>query len=529
MDLFDQENLELTLKASNEGIWDWNVGEKEIYYSDRVYHFFGVESGTAANIMTHPEEILHPDHVAYFSNVLSLTLLDSDEDIFAVDCRIIKPSGVPCWLRIRGTVVWDGEQASRIAGSMIEITKRKQAEKLASEERNRMRLIIDNIPLQVYFKNTESKYVLVNQRQADWLGESAPEALIGKSGADYFSDLSWKESRAEEVKIMESGREIIDVIQREEWPDRPTTYVKKMKYPWYNSSGELLGTFGISCDVTSLVGAQKKLETLALDLKSINKKYEEDLVLAREIQHAILPENASDWEDKLTQWKHRVDIEHLYIPATELAGDYYDIISIDKHRIGFLIIDVMGHGVRSALIVSLIRGLLEQALPHAADPAAYMSQLNKSLSAILARTTVTMFASACYMLLDFENNVASITNAGHDSPLMQFSSEPLERNIIKSPALGFFEDAVYHSTDYDIENLEKLMLFTDGIYEIPNSEDEDWGKQRLQASFKKEIEASIAKTQQRIYKEALAWTGGRGFDDDVCLIGVQLRKGKESS
>lgn len=530
MDLFDPDNLELILKASKEGIWDWNVGDEDIYYSDRAYDFFGLEGEVAPNMMLYPERLLHRDDVSYFATELARILGDAEEEYFAVDCRFVRGDGSIYWLRVRGMVVREGGKAVRMAGSMIEITKRKNAEYDISEERNRLRLVIDNVPLQVYFKNKDFEYVLVNQRQAEWVGEGSPENLMGKTARDYFSDYSWENSCNEETEIMKTGRPMIDVIQREEWPDRADTYVKKMKYPWYNSEGDLLGIYGISCDVTELVTAQKKLESLALALKEVNGKFEEELVLAREIQFAILPENSSDWDERINQWKNRLDIEHLYIPATELAGDYYDIIPIDENRIGFLIVDVMGHGIRSALIVSLIRGLMEQALPFALDPATYMDELNRSLTAVLKKTSVTMFASACYVLFDYEKGIAKITSAGHESPLLQFKSGVTKvAKVSKDPALGLFPDVEYHTREYSLDSLEKVMLYTDGIYEICDNEGEDWGIERLVESFDRCRGESMRDTHSEVYNQAIEWTDGRGFLDDVCLIGVELKSLENSN
>ena len=524
MDLYDQKTLELTLKASNEGIWDWWVGDEDIYYSDRVCSFYGVDADQAPNIMTQPELLLHQEDVAYFKNILSLTLMDSHEEFLGVDCRIVQPDGSLTWLRIRGIVVWENGKPLRIAGSMIDISKRKLAEKLIKEERNMLRLVIDNIPLQVYFKDTESNYILVNQRQAEWLGVNTPEEVHGRTGADFFSSESWQISRNEEIQIMQSGIAVIDGLQKETWPDRPNTYVQKNKYPWYDSAGNLLGLFGISCDVTSLINAQKKMEGLALNLKSINKEYEEELILAREIQHAILPENSNDWEDKLEQWSDRLNIAQLYIPATHLAGDYYDIISVDENRIGFLIVDVMGHGVRSALIVSLIRGLLEQAQPYAHKPSDYLQQINHGLSTLLSRTSSALFASACYCVLDFSENTISMTCAGHDQPLIEFKQAETTINVPKDPALGFFPDAEYSETVIPLDQVKKILLFTDGLYESVNEQDEEWGTERLQKSFQQASNNNnITHMQQTIYDSALAWVGELGFNDDVCILGAELK------
>ncbi|MEO1856710.1 MAG: PAS domain S-box protein, partial [Rubritalea sp.] len=165
-----QATLDLVLKASNEGIWDWNVGEDSIYYSDRVYQFLGCEKEDAPNILKHPESILVPEDAAYLQNVLELCLMDEDEELFAVDCRVIRPTGSIAWLRVRGVVVRENGVAARLVGSMIDISKRKHAEESLAEERSMLRLVVDNVPVQVYFKDVHSRFTLVNKRQAEWVG-----------------------------------------------------------------------------------------------------------------------------------------------------------------------------------------------------------------------------------------------------------------------------------------------------------------------------------------------------------------------
>ncbi|MGJ8656853.1 MAG: SpoIIE family protein phosphatase [Akkermansiaceae bacterium] len=524
-DVFDQQTLELTLKASNEGIWDWDVGSGEIFYSDRIIDFLGYEKSSTPNIMAHPEEIVHDDSFEYFHEVLSLTLQDPDAEHLGIDCKIRRPDGKSRWIRIRGIVIRESGEAVRIAGSMIDISKRKFAEEMVAEEQNMLRLIIDNIPLQVYFKDTNSCYTLVNQRQVDWLGKKNTNEVLGKSGEIFFSPESWHATRQEELRIMKTGKSVIDVIQREKWPHKPDSYVQKVKHPWYDSSGELLGTYGISCDVTSLIQAKKKLENLAISLQQQNKSYQEELMLATEIQRAILPENAPDWDATLAKWLDRVQIKTLYSPASELAGDFYDTIAVSKKKIGFLIIDVMGHGVRSAIIVSLIRGLMEQAEHLASEPARYLEEINEGLTAILQKASITLFASACYTLLDFNSNKITIASAGHDFPLIEFNTDaPTDDKTQgkKGSALGICEGAHYPETIYPMADIKSMLLYTDGIYEASNNKDEDWGIEKLQQAFTNAQTKQPSSTPYHIYGEAARWMGHTQFQDDVCLLHLEI-------
>lgn len=527
-DVFDQQTLELTLKASNEGIWDWDVATDQIYYSERIIDFLGFGDVPPPNIMKSPELIVHEESILAFKETLSLTLENPETEHFAFDCKIIKPDGQLLWIRIRGIVIRECEKATRIVGSMIDISLRKFTEEMMEEEQSMLRLIIDTIPLQVYFKDTESRYKLINQRQIDWLGKHHSDEVLGKSGESFFSSQSWNATRQEELKIMKTGTSVIDAIQKEQWPNRSDTYIQKVKHPWYDSSNKLLGTYGISCDVTSLIEAKKKLESLAVSLQKKNKNYQQELMLATEIQRAILPENAPDWNATLSQWKPLVEITTLYESASELAGDFYDVIPISDTKIGFIIIDVMGHGVRSAIIVSLIKGLMEKTEHLASQPARYLEEINQGLTTILHKADITLFASSCYVLLDFESNKLITASAGHDLPLIKFtpnSSEVQshENTAQRGSALGIYHDAHYPEISYPLENIEAVLLFTDGIYEASNSDGKDWGMKQLQQTFD-EIKASDLDISppRHIYQNASKWVGHDHFQDDVCLLNLKI-------
>ena len=526
-DVFDQQTLELTLKASNEGIWDWHTNSNQIFYSQRIIDFLGHEN-TPPNIMTHPERIVHEDNIKQFQEELYLSLKDKNANRLRIDCKIIRPDGKCLWIRIRGSIIRDQGSAIRVVGSMIDISKRKFAEEMVAEEQHMLRLIIDNIPLQVFFKDTKSHYKLVNQRQTEWLGKTNPSEVLGKSGKSFFSPESWQATRQEDLKIMTTGSPVIDAIQKEQWPNKPDSYVQKVKHPWYDRSDQLIGTYGIACDVTNLITAKKKLEQLAINLQLQNKNYQEELMLAKEIQRAILPNHSPEWATTLSSWRNKINIDTLYIPASELAGDFYDVITISDKKIGFLIIDVTGRGVRSAIIVSLIRGLMEQAEHLASEPKRYLEEINNGLTSILNKASIALFASACYTLLDFESNQISITSAGHDLPLVQLSSEESTHhtNSIKESPLGTIKDAHYSEITYPLENVTNILLFTDGIHQTSNSNQKKWGIENLQQEFNRAPTTQTKSPLDHIYQEAVKWTGHPQFKDDICLLNIEIIKNK---
>ena len=519
-----QETLDLVLKASNEGIWDWIVGEDSIYYSDRIYEFLQCSKEAAPNILKHPERVLVEEDAAYLENILTLALMDEEEDLFAIDCRVLRPNGRVVWLRVRGVVVRENGVALRIVGSMIDISKRKYAEESLAEERAMLRLVVDNVPVQIYFKDVHSKFTLVNKRQAEWVGCSSERELIGKSDADFYTPTGSRHTQVDEQRIMDTGKPIVSEIQREMWPHRGDTFVQVVKQPWYDSTGRLAGTFGVSTDVTGIVESQEKLEDIALDLQAKNHSYQEELGLAREVQQALLPSNGGLWDERVATVAGLAKIESKYIPATELAGDYYDVIPLGPGKVGLFICDVMGHGVRSALIVSMIRGLMEKASRHADRPANFLEKMNKGLCRILQPTDVDMFATACCVVADFNANTLRVASAGHDLPLLveKGSGDLLECDVTMGPALGFFDDAVFESSIYELNTIAEALLYTDGIYESANEQGVEWGKQEFISAFLAVRKGGEIGVLDSVCTSALGWVKGKGFDDDVCMLKIHI-------
>src|SRR5690606_27287299 len=108
---------------------------------------------------------------------------------------------------------------------------------------------------------------------------------------------------------------------------------------------------------------------------------------------------------------------HRYLPTTTLGGDFFDVLALSDTMAGVFICDVMGHGVRSALVTAMMRALVGERTPVTVDPGQFLTELNRHLLFILPQTDTPMFASAFYVVIDVEKGLVSYANAGHPSPL----------------------------------------------------------------------------------------------------------------
>lgn len=518
----EADRLALALKASNEGIWDWWVERADIYYSRRILEFLECGPGAAPNVFLAPHGEVHPEDRERFGQALRNVLDPAGPELLAVDCRLRTGGGGWRWLRIRGTVVRCREgRAERIAGSMIDISLRKEAEAQFEEERHRLRMLIDHVPLQVYFKDRESRFVLANRQMAEWMDLKDPQDLLGRHDRDFFAREHWEQAAADERRIMETLDPVSAKLEREAWRGGEDTWVMTSKFPWLDRNGGVRGTFGVSSDVTDLVKAQREATALAAELQVRNEAYEEELQLAREIQQTL----AGAAFPEVANGSRALRFGSRYLPISGMAGDFFEVIQISPDTAGVLICDVMGHGVRSALVVAMLRGLLEKQRRSAADPSAFLRGLNNGLNSILDRAGATMFATAFYAVADLGAGTLRYACAGHPGAVVmgpagvwQLATTRKERG----PGLGLVAKADYPAGVQPLAEVERLLLFTDGILEAENGAGEAFLVQRLIETAAGCRGEGLEGTLDLVLNRVLGFTGGHRFEDDVCLLGVEL-------
>jgi PAS domain S-box-containing protein len=156
-----------------------------------------------------------------------------------------------------GRVLWALVNVARTSdgGAFIvqaqDISERKRADAAIAEERNLLRALLETTTDQVYFKDLESRFVRVSRAQATKLGFDGPDELIGKTDFDVFSAEHAQPAFADEQRIIRTGEPISDMEERETWADDREAWVSTSKFPLHNERDEVIGTFGISRDITN--------------------------------------------------------------------------------------------------------------------------------------------------------------------------------------------------------------------------------------------------------------------------------------
>jgi len=280
----------------------------------------------------------------------------------------------------------------------------------------------------------------------------------------------------------------------------------------------------------------RQLAEYAEELRAKNAQLEADFNMARDIQQVFLPNRYPVFPKWASPSQSALRFYHRYIPAAAVGGDFFDVFAITGTTAGVFICDVMGHGMRAALITAIMRGLLEELMPVAADPGRFLSEINRSLHAILKRTHETFLATAFYAVADCNSDEVRFSSAGHPSPFrVRRQRRAIEflkdHDPSHGPALGLFERAVYPTCRCPTEENDLLILFTDGMYEAQNHAKEEYGMERLKNAMQARAALAPNDLLDQLLAEVRAFSGSADFEDDVCTVAVEFapRPGLEAS
>lgn len=263
-------------------------------------------------------------------------------------------------------------------------------------------------------------------------------------------------------------------------------------------------------------------------LREKNDHMQSDLNLAKEIQQAFILKQYPSFPHAAIPADSALRFCHRYLPTTTLGGDFFDVLALSDTMAGVFICDVMGHGVRSALVTAMMRALVGERTPVTIDPGLFLTELNRQLLTILEQTSTPMFASAFYMVLDIETGRVCYANAGHPSPLYAQRATGKVGNLLPDnstcgPALGVFEDAEYENSWCELAVGDLLILLTDGLFEVEGP-DEEYGEERLLEAVRRNANLPCTELFDQLLADIQRFSGQDEFEDDVCMVGVEVMR-----
>jgi sigma-B regulation protein RsbU (phosphoserine phosphatase) len=243
-----------------------------------------------------------------------------------------------------------------------------------------------------------------------------------------------------------------------------------------------------------------------------------DLVIAREIQLAILPRVFPPFPEDAD----KLDIAASMTAAKDVGGDFYDFFRIDEDRIGFVIADVSGKGVPAAIFMAVSRTLIRATGISGTSPGECITYSNK----LLAQESVDcMFVTVFYGIYNTKTGEIVYCNAGHNPPYILKQNGTVEAlPMAKNPMVGAIADMTFQEETLQLEKGETLVMFTDGVTEAMNTQNEEFGEDRLMDTLEEVTMHSSQEIIDAVKADVKTFTGEAEQSDDITLLVLKRNK-----
>ena len=196
-----------------------------------------------------------------------------------------------------------------------EIEERRKAEQELAWERGLFTLLMDTLPDQIYFKDSMSRFIRASRSHAVVLGLDDPSQEIGKTDADYFAPDHARKALDDEQRIIGTGEPLLDIEEKLTYPDRPDSWVVTSKIPLRDPGGRIVGTFGISHDVTKRKLLETRNQTLATLVDSSN-----DAIIG------------TDLERRITAWNKGAERMYGYSAGEMIGATFSPLIPPEEEE-----------------------------------------------------------------------------------------------------------------------------------------------------------------------------------------------------
>lgn len=247
-------------------------------------------------------------------------------------------------------------------------------------------------------------------------------------------------------------------------------------------------------------------------------KLEREMSIARDIQTALLPTTFPD----LPGW----DIFGFSIPAMQVGGDCFDVIPLDDGRMAITIGDVAGKGAPAAILMANLQSAV-RALSGSGVPACRLvEQVNRLVH---DSTEEGVFITFFFSVLDTRTSEVTYTNAGHNPPCILRADGRRERLDKGGLVLGIMPDTQYEEGRVLLDPGDHMVLYTDGVTEAANQNDEMFGEERLEELLVEYREVGAREMEERVYNSVKDFTAGAAQADDLTMVVVKMVRGDETS
>jgi serine phosphatase RsbU (regulator of sigma subunit) len=252
---------------------------------------------------------------------------------------------------------------------------------------------------------------------------------------------------------------------------------------------------------------------LERERRAEQERLERDVQIARQVQRRLFPRNPPTIAN--------LDFRGVCRPAREVAGDYYDILTLDGGHAGIAVGDVVGKGLPAALLMASLQAAVRSLVSTAREgPATLARDVNAQMCDL---TEPTHFATWFWAVFDERARALAYVNAGHNRPMLLRKSGALDRLSSGGPPLGVFRDAAYREGTIALSAGDLLVVFTDGITEAPDAAEREFGDGRLEAVLRENADSAVEELCEIILERVAEFRAGMPQQDDMTLVVARVR------
>lgn len=369
----------------------------------------------------------------------------------------------------------------------------------------------------IYIKDKKSRFIAASQQLAKMHGFEDRHAVEGLTDFDLFSEEHAQQAYDDEQRIIETEEAIVNKVEKETWADGSVTWVTSSKAPLYLSSGKLAGVLGISRDITAEKIAREQLAESEHRLREQNEIMRSDYESAKKVQSVMIP-------GRVPHVKH-VEIAHLWKPMTQVGGDIINFPRNPNNCLLFFMGDVCGHGVTAAFYTVLIKYLTaHSAEVYSGNPRDFLNFVNEGVTGRINSGFVTGLAGHFGTRQKDGSRKLILSHAGHRQVLVYRKvADDIELvDLPNGTVMGIPGTSASRAKSFELHVGDRFYAFTDGIVEASNPQGEEFGMERVVASFKGLAGKPIQATIDTLYAQVCKFTQVPDQQDDITILAFEL-------
>ena len=251
-----------------------------------------------------------------------------------------------------------------------------------------------------------------------------------------------------------------------------------------------------------------------LEATAKSERITAEMSLANRIQAAMLPHVFPPFPDR-----EEFSLYATMDPAREVGGDFYDFFLIDEDHLGLVMADVSGKGVPAALFMMIAKTILQSCAMLGRSPAEVLSSTNEALC---SNNQVEMFVTVWMGILEISTGRLTAANAGHEYPVLKTPGGGFE--LVKDRhglALGCMDDVKYREYELQLEPGAKLFVYTDGVPEATDSDNNMFGKERMLSALNEQPDADPEQILRQVRHAVDAFVKDAEPFDDMTMLCIE--------